>query len=148
MVAENLQLTLRSGLLVHQRNEWRSFVLVTHRSFQQVIPLGDDWGHWPPPLDRVPVTLGEGKHDVLNISLRQVVVCPAEGRELTRHSAGNSSFCQTHTLKVLTPTSTYRQFIILYVLFVKISYQARFCLQISYHASLLTILIGYVIKLW
>ena len=41
-----------------------------------------------------------------------IVVCPAEGRELTRHSAGNSSFCQTHTLKVLTPTSTYRQFII------------------------------------
>ena len=32
----------------------------------------------------------------------------------------------------------------LYVLFVKISYQARFCLQISYHASLFTMLIGFL----
>ena len=54
---------------------------------------------------------------------------------------GNSSFCQTHTLKVLTPTSTYRQFIICMSYFVKMSYQARFCLQISYHASLFTMLL-------
>ena len=44
-------------------------------------------------------------------------------------SAGNASFCQMHSLKILTPTSTYRQFIHLYVLFVEISYQARFCLS-------------------
>ena len=44
-----------------------------------------------------------------------------------------------------THTSFCREFIILpYVLFVKISYQARFCLQISYHASLFTMLIGFL----
>ena len=46
--------------------------------------------------------------------------------------------------KVLTPSSTYFQFYHLYVLFVEISYQARFYLQISYSSILFTMLIGFL----
>ena len=39
--------------------------------------------------------------NILNISVKfmiigDIVVCPAEGRERTHHSAGSSSFCQAH----------------------------------------------------
>ena len=67
---------------------------------------------------------------------------PAKGRERSHHAAWNSSFCQVHTFKGLTPTSTYGQFIICMFWGVKILYQARFCLQISYFAILFTMLIG------
>ena len=62
----------------------------------------------------------------------------------------HASFCREvivlpgACVEVLTPTSTYRQFCHLYVLFVKISYQAIFCLQISYPAILFTMLTGFL----
>ena len=70
--------------------------------------------------------------------------CPEERCERMRRFAGNSSFCQAYALEVLTSTSTYRQLIIFMFLFVIISYQARFCLQISYPAILFTMLVGFL----
>ena len=51
---------------------------------------------------------------------------------------------QAHLFEVLTPTSTYRKFIIFKVLFVIFSYKARFCLQMSYPAILFTMLMGFL----
>ena len=49
-------------------------------------------------------------------------------------------------IEVLTPTctSTYRQFIICMSYLSKFHYQARFCLQISYPAISITVLIGFL----
>ena len=58
--------------------------------------------------------------------------------------AGNSSFCQAHVFEVWTPNSAYHQFIICMFSFNEISYQAKFCLQISHPAILFTMLMGFL----
>ena len=79
------------------------------------------------------------------LTLKDIVGHPAERHERTHHFAENSSFCQAYAFEVLTRTSTYRQFFIcLYVLFVEISHQAQFCLQISHPTILFTMLMGFL----
>ena len=58
-------------------------------------------------------------------------------RKLTRCSGGKALFCQFDTYFNLFPIYQ------LYVLFVEIPYQARFCLQKSYPAILFTMLIEF-----
>ena len=71
-----------------------------------------------------------------------MVGCLAEWRECT-HRFAEDSFCEAHAFELLTLTSIYMycQFVICIYLFVEISYQARFCLQISYPAILFTMII-------
>ena len=59
------------------------------------------------------------------------------------HFARKSSFCQAHTFKsghLLQPIAN----LSFVVFFVKISYQARFCLQLSYCAILFTMLMRFL----
>ena len=57
-------------------------------------------------------------------------------------------FCQAHAFEVLTPTLTYRQFIICWFYLWKFnSYKARFFLQISYPAILFIMLMEYLNRL-
>ena len=78
------------------------------------------------------------------VKLDHIVGCPAERRERLRPFALNSSFCKAHAFEVLTRTSSYHQIYYLCVLFVTISHQGRFCLQVSYPAILFKMQMGFL----
>ena len=80
----------------------------------------------------------------LCVEFIQIVGCPAERRECMCRFAENLSFYQAHAFEVLTPTPTYRQFIICTFYLSKFHNQARFCLQISYPTILFTMLMGFL----
>ena len=67
-----------------------------------------------------------------------IVGCLAQQHELKRRFGGNSSFCQAHAFKVLTPISTYCQFIIC-MYYLSKSHTKQDILQSYYTCQLLRI---------